>query len=66
MEREPIKNWQGRIIGFLETDKRTGDQVLKDFYGRILGKYDSSLDITKDFYGRRVAKGNRIMMLLKQ
>jgi len=34
------------------------DKVVRDFYGRILGRYDSNQDVTRDFYGRIVSKGD--------
>ncbi len=64
IERDKIKNWQGRIIGFIDTDTATGNKVIRDFYGKILGKYNKRLDITQDFYGRLVSRGDRLMMLL--
>lgn len=66
IERDKVKNWQGRIIGFIDTDSVTGNQVVRDFYGRILGKYNKKLNITQDFYGRTVAKGNRVAMFLNK
>ncbi len=64
IERDKVKNWQGKIIGFVDTDSVTGNKVVRDFYGRILGKYNKKLNITQDFYGRLVSKGDRTMMLL--
>lgn len=64
IERDKVKNWQGRIIGFIDTDTVTGNKVVRDFYGKILGKYNKKLNITQDFYGRQVAKGDRVAMFL--
>lgn len=64
IQRDTIKNWQGRIIGFVDTDNTTGNKVVRDFYGKILGKYNKRLNITQDFYGRLVSKGDRTMMLI--
>ena len=63
-QKEPIKDWTGKILGFVETDG-SGNKVLRDFYGSILGKYNKSLDITQDFYGRQVGKGDVLMTLLR-
>ena len=60
--RLTIKDWTGKIIGYIETQSN-GDKVVKDFYQRILGRYDESMDVTKDFYGRIVAKGDQSSML---
>lgn len=62
--KEPIKDWQGKILGFIETESND-NKVLRDFYGCILGKYDKSLDVTRDFYGRQVGKGDVLMTLLR-
>ena len=64
MSREPIKDWTGKILGFVEI-KSNGDKVLYDFPGKILGRYNRSLDVTQDFYGRRVGKGDILMTLLR-
>lgn len=62
--KEPIKDWRGKVIGFVETDS-VGNKILRDYQGHILGKYNKQLDKTQDFHGRQVAKGDCIMMLLK-
>ena len=64
IQRDKIKDWKGRIIGFIDTDTVTGDKVARDFYGKILGKYNKRLNITTDFYGKLVSKGDRAMMLI--
>lgn len=64
MQRERVKDWKGKIIGFIETDTITGNKVVKDFYGRIKGRYNKKLNITQDFYGRTVAKGDQSSMML--
>lgn len=62
--REPVKDWRGRILGFIETDTQTGNKKIKDFYGKIKGKYNKRLDITQDFYGRKVSNGDQLLRLL--
>lgn len=62
--KEPIKDWQGKVLGFVETESN-GNKTLRDFYGRILGKYDKGRDVTCDFYGRQVGKGDLLMTLLR-
>lgn len=51
-QKEAIKDWQGRILGFVETDY-SGNKILRNFEGAILGKYNARLDITQDFYGNQ-------------
>ena len=65
INKERIQDWTGKTIGFVETNTNTGNKTLRDFYGRILGKYNKRLNITQDFYGRTVAKGDYLSMLLK-
>ena len=64
IERQKVKDWTGKIIGFIDTDTVTGNKVIRDFYGRITGKYNKKLNITQDFYGRTVAKGDQSSMML--
>ena len=63
IQRDKVKDWTGRVIGTIETDSATGDKTVKDFYGRVLGKYIKKLNVTKDFYGRVIAKGDQSSML---
>ena len=62
--REPVKDWRGKILGFIETDTQTGNKKIKDFYGKIKGKYNKRLEITQDFYGRKVSNGDQLLRLL--
>ena len=64
MAREAIKDYTGKIIGYIET-KSNGDKVIFDWTGRKLGEYIKSLDLTRDFYFKPIAKGDCIMMLLR-
>lgn len=61
--KTPIKDFYGKIIGFLEEDNN-GNQRAKDFYGRIVGTYDKASNYTKDFYGRKIGRGNMLTALL--
>ena len=63
ISKEPIKEFGGKIIGWIETDKDCNQQV-RDFYGKILGKYDKSLNVTRDFYGRILTRGNTVAGLV--
>ena len=64
MAKEAIKDFSGKILGWVETSAN-GDKVLRDFPGRILGKYIKSRNETTDFYGRVVARGDALMTLLR-
>lgn len=58
-----IKDFKHRIIGTIETDNR-GNKIAKDFYRRIVGRYDANANVTKDFYHRIVARGDAIASLI--
>ena len=57
----PVVNQVRRKV--FETDK-DGNQQVRDFYGKILGKYDKSLNVTRDFYGRILTRGNTVAGLV--
>lgn len=63
-QRTPIKDWTGKIIGFVDYDPATGNKTLMDFGFIIKGKYNAKQDVTTDFYGKIVAKGDQLMLLL--
>lgn len=60
---ERITNFYNQCIGTIETDGR-GDKIVKDFYGRILGKYEKSSNLTKDFYEKILYHGDMSAALL--
>lgn len=64
-ETTTLKDFQGRIIGYIETDEK-GNQIIKDFYHRIRGKYDKATNTTRDFYGRIIGRGNILTTLLNR
>ena len=60
--REPIKDFYGRVLGWLEDQ---GDRIIAtDFYGRRVGVYDKTRDFTSDFYGVRVCDGDGTVGLI--
>ena len=64
MARENIKNFYGAIIGSRED---TGNKIIaRDFYNRILGHYDKTMNVTKDFYGRILSVGDITSALVWQ
>lgn len=62
-DKEVIRDFYGRILGTITTDK-SGNKVARDFYGRIVGRYDKVVNVTRDFYGRIVGKGDRVAYLI--
>ena len=61
--KQQIRDYKGKIIGTITVDDY-GNKEVRDFYGRILGKYDKKADLTRDFYGRIIARGDQAAMLL--
>ena len=64
MAEEIIRDSMGRIIAKIQV-MPNGDKVVRDFYGKILGKYDKANNVTRDFYGRVVARGECTGLLIK-
>lgn len=64
MQKMPIKNFYGQIIGYIETDEKTGNKTVRNFYNQILGYYDAKRNITLDFYNRIVAQGDAAAALI--
>lgn len=62
MTRTPLKDFEGRIIGFLEDTNNI--IIAKDFYGRIVGKYHKDTNKTHDFEGRIIGKGDLTSALI--
>ena len=60
---ERITNFYGQCLGTIETDS-SGNKTVKDFYGRILGTYNRSQNVTKDFYGKILYHGDMASALL--
>lgn len=63
-KRTFIKDFSGIIRGSIDTDTKTGDQVAKNFAGKILGYYEKKRDITKSFSGTILAQGNILSSLI--
>lgn len=63
--RTPLRNFYNQIIGWIEEDAN-GNQIGKDFYLRIVGRYRKDLNVTEDFYHRIVGRGNLLASLIQQ
>ena len=61
--KETIREFGGRIIGYVETDAN-GNKTVRDFYNRILGYYDAKLNVTRDFYNRIISQGDTAVSLI--
>lgn len=54
---EPVKDWTGKVLGFVDTDKY-GNQTVKNFGGKVLAYYDAKRNRTTDFAGKVLSEGN--------
>ena len=57
MGREAVKDWTGKILGWVDTDNK-GNQIVYNFGLRVLAKYDAYNDWTTDFAGKVLSRGN--------
>lgn len=63
MGKEAVRDFSGKIIAWVEPQSN-GDIIVRDFYGKILGRYDKGCDVTRDFYGKIIARGDCHGMLI--
>lgn len=63
-DRLTIRDFYNRILGYIDTDKRTKVKTARDFYNHILGTYDPKSNITRDFYGKIIGSGDLTSMLI--
>lgn len=63
--KTPIKDFYGRVLGFVEDDAQ-GNKTYRDFYNRIVGYYRKKENVTLDFYQRVVARGDTGSALVYQ
>lgn len=65
MARRNIKTFYGKIIGSVEDDTRN-NIIAKDKYGKILGRFDKTQNVTKDAYGKIIGTGDLTSALIWQ
>ena len=65
MKIQTIRDFYNRVIGYIETD-RDGNKIVRNFYKKILGRYDKKHDVTRDYYNRIIGKGDLSTMLLNR
>lgn len=65
MNEQIIKDFYGRIIGYIRTAPN-GDQIAYDFYHVVLGYYDARQNVTRNFYRQVIAQGNVLSGLVYQ
>jgi len=61
---EQIKDYSGTIIAIVE-HKDNGDEVIRNFSGKILGTYDARANYARDFSGKILSQGNTLTQLIK-
>ena len=57
MKRMTIKDFSGKIVGYIDVDDN-GNKVVRKFNLMIVGRYDARLDVTRDFQNRVIARGD--------
>lgn len=57
ISKDPVREFNGKIIGWVESDL-DGNQQVRNFIGTIIAKYDVNLNVTRDFYGKILTRGN--------
>ena len=63
MNRMTIKDFSGKIVGYIDVDDK-GNKIARKFNLMIVGRYDAKLDVTKDFQNRVVGRGDMTVSLL--
>ena len=63
MNRMTVKDFSGKIIGYIDMDDK-GNKVVRKFNLMIVCRYDAKLDVTKDFQNRVIARGDMSGSLL--
>ena len=64
VSRTAIRDFNGKIIAWIVC-KDNGDQEITEFFGKILGRYVSSSNMTHDFYGKILGQGNILTTLIR-
>ena len=41
MKQEVVREFSGKILGYIQTDNK-GNKIVRDFYHKILGRYDKA------------------------
>ena len=66
IQLEEIRDFNYRILGYIETDTITGDKKAYDFYRKLLGTYYKQSNETRDFYQRIISRGDTLSALIIQ
>ena len=63
MDKQVIKNWRGKVMGFIKTDDKGNKQVFDSKY-KLLGTYRKDLNLTRDSSYRVIGKGDLTLTLI--
>lgn len=63
MQRDYVKNAQGKILGFVETDSQ-GNKTAKTRDGRIVGYYKAKFGTTVTPSGKIVSRSDTVVSLI--
>ena len=64
VSKTPVRDFYGKILGYIEIDGTTGIHTIRNFYMKILGRYDPKDNKTRDFFGRVIGEGDLSGMLI--
>lgn len=64
IKKTTLRDFGGRIQGYIEENTTTGEKIGRDFYGRIVGYYNPKQDVTTDFYRRIIGRGDMLASLV--
>ena len=64
ISRQPIKDRNYRIIGYIDTDSSSGDKTAYSFAGKIVGFYQKQFDRTITYTTEIVGFGDQLVSLL--
>lgn len=60
----PLKDRYSKVIGFIQTDRNTGDQILTNRFHQVKGWYKAKQNITVDRFSKVVGFGNLLNLML--
>lgn len=60
---EYIRDAYGRVYGTIN-HLSNGDKEARDYYGKIMGYYKKSQDVTTDFYGKILGRGDFVVAFI--
>ncbi len=65
MQESVLTDRFGHCLGYIETS-HDGVQIARTRYGRTVGYYDPSSNVTRDRFGREVGRGNLLAVQIHE